>query len=203
MKGYGSGTLINSLYDKHIGSKVRESSGYSRMYERARYACGADTSYRTTERMLKTCGLVAISDSLKAEIREKQIATASPGQAGNLLNAYVADVTRLGWINCDKFYNDPAEKVQLAVNEPEEATMYVICKDIGSMLSFSSNGQGIYTAGGLPKGKNVSVISIKLKNGAPQFAMRDVKAGETGQIRMDYRNLSIRDLREELKKLNI
>lgn len=204
MKGYGSGKLVSGLYDKYIGSKVLQSAGYSDLYLRAKVSCGADTTYRITDRLMKSSGITAISDSLKAEIREKRMSNASTTeQVSADLSAYVADVTRLGWINCDKFYKDPAEKVQLAVKEPEAANMYVICKDIGSILSLYDNGQGIYTANGLPKGKKVSVISIKLKDGVPQFASRDVKAGETGELNLEYRSMSLRDLREELKKLNI
>lgn len=154
--------------------------------------------------MLKSCGIKAISDSLKSEIKEKRLLNAKTAQQADVaLRAYVADVTKLGWINCDKFYNDPAEKVQIAVSEQEDATMYVVCKDINSILPMSRNGQGVYAAGGLPKGKKVSVVSIKLKDGAPQFAVCDVKAGEAGALSMNYRNISLKDLREELKRLNI
>ena len=204
MSGYGSKTLIANLYDKHIGYKVINSPEYSRLSNKAKIACGADTSYRVADRMIKASGIVAISDSLKAEIREKQLLNAESSEQANIaLRAYVADVTRLGWINCDRFYNDPVEKVQLVVNESEDATMYVVCKDISSMLPLSRNGQNTYTASGLPKGKKVSVVSIKLKNGVPHFALHDAKAGETAALRMDYRSMTMKDLREELKKLNI
>jgi hypothetical protein len=112
-------------------------------------------------------------------------------------------MTRLGWINCDRFYNDPTEKVQMVVKEQENATMYVLCRDINSVLAFSRDAQGNYVADGLPKGKKVSVISIKLKDGVPHLAMRDTKVGESGDLKMDYRSMSLRDLRDELKKLNI
>lgn len=204
MKGYGSGRLVSGLYDKYVGSKVLQSAGYSDLHLRAKVSCGADTTYRITDRLMKSSGITAISDSLKAEIREKRMSNASTTEeVAADLSAYVADVTRLGWINCDKFYKDPAEKVQLAVKEDEAATMYVICKDISSILSLYDNGQGIYTANGLPKGKKVSVVSIKLKNGVPQFASRDVEAGKTGELQLEYRSMTLRDLREELKKLNI
>ena len=115
----------------------------------------------------------------------------------------VAVVTRLGWINCDRFYNDPAEKVQMVVKEQEDATMYVLCRDINSLLAFYRDAQGNYVVSGLPKGKKVSVISIKLKDGVPYMALHDTKAGESGDLKMDYRSMSLRDLRDELKKLNI
>lgn len=204
MKGYGSNTLVANLYDKHIGYKIMNSSIYGSLYDRAKKICGPDTTYRVADRMLKASGIVAISDSLKSELREKQLLNSmTTGQASTVLNAYVADVTRLGWINCDKFYADPTEKVQLVVNESEDATIYAVCKDISSMLPLYRNGQNTYAASGLPKGKKVSIVSIKLKNGVPQFALHDTNAGETGTLSMNYRSMTIKDLREELKKLNI
>jgi hypothetical protein len=111
-------------------------------------------------------------------------------------------VSQLGWINCDRFYNDPAEKVQVVVNESEDATLYAVCSEINSMLSFYRDGEGKYVASGLPKGKKITVVAIKIKDGMPQFARRDMKVGDAAPS-MAYRPMPLRDLKEELKKLNI
>ena len=71
------------------------------------------------------------------------------------------------------------------------------------MLPFHRNSEGTYAANGLPKGKNITVIAIKIKDGMLQFAQRDMKVGDAISSRMAYRSLPLRDLKEELKKLNI
>lgn len=194
--------IISDLYYKSIGHKVVDGPEFRGLYHRVKDLYPPDTLERATAGILKSIGFKQISDSLKTELKEKRLLAArSPEQAGRFLNAYVADVSRMGWINCDKFYKDPAERVQLVVNEPESATMYIICKDINSILSCTPSGQGTYAATGIPKGKKVSVVSIKLKDGKAQLATRDVKAGEAGALDMTYRSLSIKELREELRNL--
>lgn len=195
---------VSAMYDKYLGYEVVESAGFKNITYSIRQHAAPPDSYRTTVKMMEATGIRPISDSLKAEIRERRLLFAKTSdQADRAIRAYVADVTRLGWINCDKFYNDPAEKVQLVVNEPEEATMYVLCRDLNSILSFSRNEQGAYVANGLPKGRAVSIVSIKLKDGVPHFALHDTKVGQTEDLKMDYKSMTLRDLREELKRLNI
>ena len=194
--------VISDLYSKSIGYKVVNGEAFRGLYIQVKDIYPRDTLQRSITGILKSIGIKQISDSLKSEIAEKRLLTAgSSGEAGRYLSAYVADVAQLGWINCDKFYNDPAEKVQLVVNEAEDASMYVVCKDLNSVLSCSPNGRGAYAATGIPKGKKISVISIKLKDGKAQFAQQDVKAGETGALEMNYRSLSMKELKEELRNL--
>lgn len=195
---------VGALYDKYIGFDIVESGQFRSMIQSNRQKTLVRDNKQTTSKMLAATGIRQISDSLKAEIREQRLLSVKTSdQADRAIRAYVTDVTRLGWINCDKFYNDPAEKIQLVVDEPEDATLYVLCRDINSVLAFSRNAQGTYVANGLPKGKKVSVVSIKLKDGVPHFALHDTKVGDPGALKMDYRSMTLRDLREELKKLNI
>ncbi|MBC7774618.1 MAG: hypothetical protein H7246_04205 [Phycisphaerae bacterium] len=138
------------------------------------------------------------------EIKEKTLLTSkSPTQLDNALQGYVATVSKLGWINCDRFYNDPALKMEVLVNEAEDATLYAVCKDIKAMLPFHRNSKGMYVANGLPKGQKITVVAIKIKDGMPQFAQRDMNVGDAALPSLAYRSLPLRDLKEELKKLNI
>lgn len=204
MNQHSNRITVGNLYYKHIGFKIVEAPEFKYLFRRVWDEYPWDTLQNATTDILKNIGLKDISDSLKAEISEKRLLTAqSTAQAQGYMRSYVADVSQLGWINCDKFYNDPAEKVQLVVNESEEATLYVVCRDINSLLSFSRNGESTYTASGLPKGKTVSVIAIRVKDGKPEFAMQDVRAGETGALTMQYRSVNMKELREELKRLSI
>lgn len=195
--------IIGDLYYKFIGQRTVDGNpNFNRLYQEVRDLYPPDTTDRLGIRILKDLGIRAVSDSLRMKYWEKsrELDYAS-GEAYRYMNAYVADITRLGWINCDKFYNEPGERVQLVVNEPEIATMYVVCKDINSVLTFNPNGQGAYIAAGLPRGRKVSIVSIKLKDGRAQYAVQETKAGESGALTMNYRSVSLKELREELRNL--
>lgn len=190
----------NQLYDKYIS--------YKAMQHRPRYGCDEHfpeygDKGEAIRNMYSSTGVQAIVDSLNREINTRRLLYAqSSGQADRSVKAYVTDVVRLGWINCDRFYSDPAPKIQLAVEEPEEATLFVYCREINSLLPFNRYDRG-YIAPGLPKGKKVSVVAIKLKDGVPYFAMQDARVGDVPVLKMDYRSTTMLALRTELDKLNI
>lgn len=204
MRGKRDEVTAEMLYNKYIGYKVMESAKFKEMMAYGQYYAENSESRPSISKMHAATGIRAISDSLKSEIKERRLLfVKTPGQADRAIRAYVADVTQLGWINCDKFYNDPGEKIQLAVNEPEDATMYVLCRDLNSILPLNRTGQNTYVVNGLPKGRSVSIVSIKLKDGVPHLALHDTKVGQTEGLKMDYRSLTLKDLKEELKRLNI
>lgn len=190
----------NQLYDKYISHEA--------MRNRNRFSCNQylpeyGDSGEAIRNMYAATGIQAIADSLDQEIKRRRILSVrTTDQADRAVRAYVTDVVRLGWINCDRFYNDPAEKIQLAVEESEEATMFVYCRDINSLLPFDRYDRG-YIAPGLPKGKKVSVVAIKLKDGVPYFAMQDARVGDVPALKMNYRSTTMLALRTELDKLNI
>jgi len=194
-----------SLYESIIGTKVMDTyKDYQHARGLAYGPISRDTTHRVISRMLSATGLKDISDSLQNEIKERTLLTSkSPDQIDYALKGYVATVSKLGWINCDRFYNDPAEKMEVQIQEAEDATLYAVCKDMNAMLPFHRNSEGTYAANGLPKGKKITVIAIKIKDGMPQYAQREMKVGDTVSSSMTYRSLPLRDLKEELKKLNI
>jgi len=206
-RGKRDDVTAEMLYNKYIGYKVMESAGFKDLLSFRRYE-GSHLEYSDSREAIRKMhaetGIRPISDSLKSEIKERRLLSAkTPGQADRAIRAYVADVTRLGWINCDKFYNDPAEKIQLAVNETEDATMYALCRDLNSILPLTRTGENTYVVNGLPKGRAVSIVSIKLKDGVPHLALHETKVGQTDDLKMNYRSLTIKDLKEELQRLNI
>ncbi|MFN0033582.1 MAG: OmpA family protein [Saprospiraceae bacterium] len=195
---------VGNLFQTIIGTKVIDSyKGYQGLSLSVSQSLPADSTSRVMSRMLAETGIKKISDSLQNELKEKTLLTSkSPEQRDYALKNYVATVSQLGWINCDRFYNDPAERMQVVVNETEDATLYAVCKDINAMLPFYRNGDGTYAAAGLPKGKKIIVVAIKIKDGMPQYAQHNIQVGGTVPS-MAYRSMPLRDLKEELKKLNI
>ncbi len=198
----GESQVGAKLFEGIIGTKVIDT--YKDYGHAVWLTRTTDTSSRVIRRMLEATGIKVISDSLRAEMGEKTLLTSiSPEQRNDALQGYVASVTQLGWINCDRFYNDPAVKMEVQVYEAEEVTLYAVCKDIKAMLPFYRNSEGTYVVNGLPKGKTITVVAIKIKDGMPQYAQQDMKVGDTALSRMTYRSLPLRDLKEELKNLNI
>ncbi len=206
-KETGSGSeSVSDLYEKYIGDEaMKHSDDFKYAAESGwRFHTSVSPMWKSARDLLAATAVPAISDSLKAEIQEKRMLLyPNADRIDNAMRSYIASVPRLGWINCDRFYDNPGERVQLAVQETEEAAMYVLCRNLNSLLPLARNGEKTYMAGGLPKGLDVSVIAIKIIDGVPCYARHDTKTGIANALKLNYRSLSMRDLREELKKLNI
>ncbi len=193
------------VYENSIGTQVIDKyKGYEATVAQIGASLAQNSYDEITTQMLESTGLRAISDSLQVEIGKKQLLSSSKSleQLNGTADGYFASVTQLGWINCDRFYQSSAQRMEVVVNETEEAALYAVCKEIKAMLPFYRNDDGTYSAPGLPKGLRIIVVAIKIKDGMPQYAQRDMKVGDAALTGMVYRSLPLRDLKEELKKLN-
>lgn len=196
--------VSGGLYDNLIGTKIIDQyKGYEAAVNNAGLALPKIDYDEIVDQMLKSTGLKDINDSLWAKMREKMAQSSSQSleQLNGTADGYFAAVTQLGWINCDRFYNNPAQRIEVVVPEPEEAALYAVCKDINAMLPFYRNDDGTYSAPGLPKGQKISIVAIKIKDGMAQFSRRDLRVGELVPS-MAYQSMPLRDLKMELKKLN-
>jgi hypothetical protein len=190
------------LYDRYVGRRTMEKyPSYDVLYANAHHKLTQDSLMTLQRKMLKDIGFLNLSDSLRGELRDK---TMIVDKNRNLINGYVAEVTKLGWINCDKFYNSPLPLERVYVQESEAAMIYVVFRDIRSIIQCYKGGKDAYFAAGLPKGSKVSIVAIKMTGGIPQLAMTDTEVGALKTPHeLKYKSMPLRSLREELQKLNI
>lgn len=86
---------------------------------------------------------------------------------------YSVDITSLGWINCDKFYQGKGPKIDYVVNIGDSASNYytfLAFDRIKSMMSGNVAGNKVVFSG-VPVGEKVKVISVGIRNGKPVAAM--------------------------------
>lgn len=119
-----------------------------------------------------------------------------------LLNAYVGNISTLGWINCDRFYSIPAEqKMALSLIENKGAMVYAVLNDIKSVVPLIKKGDA-YTTELLPKGTPITLVSIKLDAGKPLFSSIQTIVGEKTAYTPSYKSCSLKELKNKLKALN-
>lgn len=119
---------------------------------------------------------------------------------------YLYKVNRMGWINCDRFYQVPKEeKVDLAIadGDTEKEELFVIFKDIKSMMKASKwKGSPHYHVSNLPKHMNIRVVGIKVMDGKAQLAVLDTKVSENTPVKLSYQPASINKIRSALNDLD-
>ncbi|MGV6862701.1 MAG: hypothetical protein ACWA41_13095 [Putridiphycobacter sp.] len=88
---------------------------------------------------------------------------------------YFAMPNSLGWINCDFFYNFPAEMTSVEVEIPQGFTnetcyLFISFDGLNSLLNFYQYSSGVFSTN-LPVGSNVHFVAISIINGNPHVAI--------------------------------
>lgn len=95
------------------------------------------------------------------------------GALSQLEDKYAIDITRLGWINCDRFYNDPRPKILFAAEKPAEfSEMWsaLIFKNRNSIMPADVVNNRIQFAN-IPLNEEVYIVCIGIKNGHSQLVV--------------------------------
>lgn len=126
--------------------------------------------------------------------------------SSELAMQYLYRVNRLGWINCDRFYQIPKEeKVNLAIadGDAEQEQLFVIFKDMKSMMkAYKWKGHANYQVANLPRNMDIRVVGIKVIDGKAQLAIQDTKVSDEKPVKLSYQPASINKIRSALKDLD-
>ena len=125
--------------------------------------------------------------------------TASVGD----MNAYVFETKSLDWINCDRFYSYPPEKmVAMAINQPYQNNVDVklIFKNQKSVLP-PTVVNGKLTFANIPRDEEAILVAFKTENGQPYLAIQDVKTTNVPQT-LAFQPTTLALLKEKLKSLD-
>jgi len=120
-------------------------------------------------------------------------------------DGYLMKVGKMGFINCDRFYDFPI-KTDLIVSVDSDVKMSyrLVFEDIKSVLpGYEYSPEGSMKFPNLPKGKQAVVIafSISKKTKQAQFAYAPVKLGKEMKITLTPEKMSVSDLQKELSAL--
>lgn len=84
-------------------------------------------------------------------------------------------ISKLGWINCDRFNNEPGERIEFALeNINIDFNARMIFKGIKSMLESHVDNDGKTVFSRIPKDKEVRIVAMRFENFEPYVAMAEV-----------------------------
>ncbi|MEM8528031.1 MAG: OmpA family protein [Bacteroidota bacterium] len=125
-------------------------------------------------------------------------------QALSVVSRYFTSITRLGWINCDRFYSVPEEgKMQLAVNDLDETEerVFVIFNDTKSLLTtYKRDGQ--YRTSSIPKGENVTIVGLKFQDRKPMLAQLTTTTNPVMTYELEYKACTASEMKAQLSAFN-
>jgi hypothetical protein len=122
-----------------------------------------------------------------------------------LQNRYGVDITSLGWINCDRFYNDPRPKIQYAVDLGDDAKNYytmLLFENVKSMMSGNIDGNKVFFYN-LPEGEKVTIISIGInKANNTVYTAQPAIINNQGLTDLKFQTTSATELKNSLSKMD-
>jgi hypothetical protein len=108
----------------------------------------------------------------------------------------------LGWINCDRFYNDSRPKTQVLVDAGgQNADVKLIFKKMNAIMGMGRTKERTYKSPDVPVGELVSVVGFKKEGNQMYFAMQDAKTGDK-TVALNFEPISETALKDKIKALN-
>ena len=136
---------------------------------------------------------------LQKEIEAKSISDISNSE----LERYTFSTTNLGWINCDRFVRSKKRKLKykVKIKDAEGVNVKMIFKSINSVLPSYVNNN-LHDFGDVPVDENVILMAIKKKGDKLYLGKKEVKTKVISELDLDFKEITIDELKTELMKLN-
>ena len=112
-----------------------------------------------------------------------------------LVQKYVFSSSKLGWINCDRFYNvSPTQLTDLIIaNTQKEEEHFLVFEDIKSVMGPNRyNGVAFKN---IPKNKKATVIGFKVINNQAYIASQEVVIGSIKKLELKYEKTNLDHLK--------
>ncbi len=118
---------------------------------------------------------------------------------------YSVDINSLGWINCDRFYSSPSEKVNYLVDLKDSANNYftmMVFSEMRSMMTGNIMGNAVQFRN-VPAGEAVKIISIGVdKTGKTVMAMKETKISKKGLDGLPFELAASPEIKSALIKID-
>lgn len=110
-------------------------------------------------------------------------------------------ITQLGWVNCDRFYNTPGPKVALAVRATGASVQLIGRRFRGILDDAIPKGKGWFSCKGLPKGEPVTILAMRRAGEQVWVATRQVEVNGQAETDFDFHPVTVKELRAEIARL--
>jgi hypothetical protein len=135
------------------------------------------------------------------QIPDRQVSRLVPQRPGN--DYYLFTTSRLGWLNCDRFLRStiPLIKYKIKIKNSKGAKAKMVFKSRRSILA-GRRTENSFDFGNVPQDELVTLVAIRIVDNKYQLALKDVFTQNTGDLELEFKTYDIKDLQNELKKLN-
>lgn len=118
------------------------------------------------------------------------------------------ELMNFGWINCDRFYNDPSPKtdIQLIVNNDslQGARFFAVFKDIRSVMTecYYKGRKENASFRNIPEGKEVTIIALSAKDKTPYVFETTINTETDKKVQIEFMETTQADIKDRMKRIN-
>ena len=118
------------------------------------------------------------------------------------------ELMNFGWINCDRFWNDPSPKTDIVLNIADKtltaARIYAVFKDINSILteSYWKDRQDSLAFRSLPTDKELTILALSAKDTTPYIFETTIRTKDQNQIKIEFTPTTQANVQEKIRRLN-
>lgn len=117
----------------------------------------------------------------------------------------VMQLNKLGWINCDEFYNRATESFVINYENKDELTFvksYILFKNINSVMDlFTDSNTKLSNAIHLPINQKIKIVSFSFKNDKFYFGEKEVTLIKDKLIEITFKEVSEQELNKLIKTI--
>ncbi|MFN8309212.1 MAG: energy transducer TonB [Chitinophagales bacterium] len=117
---------------------------------------------------------------------------------------YLFSASKLGWINCDRFYESKEPKVVCMIKEQEADLPFtevkLVFKNMKSVLNGTRTSKGFHFTN-VPQKEPVTIVGIRYDHKKLFLAMKDTVTSSVPITALSYQPVTTEELKERLEKL--
>lgn len=118
------------------------------------------------------------------------------------------ELMNFGWINCDRFYNDPSQKtdIQLIVNNDslQGARFFAVFKDIRSVMTecYYKGRKETASFRNIPEGKELTIIALSAKDKKLYFFETTINTETDKKVQIEFMETTQADIKGRMNRMN-
>ena len=118
------------------------------------------------------------------------------------------ELMNFGWLNCDRFWNDPSPKTDIQLIVKNEslsgARIYAVFSDINSIMAtqYWKGMTDTPSFRNIPIGKELTVIALTAKNETPYIFETTITTETDKEVQIEFKPTTQADIKEKMKRMN-
>lgn len=119
------------------------------------------------------------------------------------VNRYVFSVTRLEWINCDRFLRNMPSSTDFSVllDDTQNTIVNIVFHRFKTILQGTVKSNR-FTFSNIPLGEKITIVAFKVANDKIFLAVKETVITDKEETELDFQPATIEVLKKEIEKLN-